>query len=95
MNDDNENSVDLAPGRDVNGKFLPGNGGRPKGSRNKATQLAEQLFEDDIEDVVKAIITAAKNGNSNAMKLVIERIVPRQTAARVSFPMKRIQTADQ
>jgi hypothetical protein len=29
--------------------------------------------------------TAAKNGNSNAMKLVIERIVPPQTARRVSF----------
>jgi hypothetical protein len=52
------------------------------------------LLEDDIEDVCKAIIAAAKNGNSNAMKLVIERILPPQTARRVTFPMKRIQTVD-
>jgi hypothetical protein len=90
---DTENSAALAA-RSVDGKFLPGSGGRPKGSRNRATVLAEQLLEDDIEDVVKAIIGAAKEGNTNAMKLVIERIVPPQTARRVTFPMKPINSVD-
>jgi hypothetical protein len=93
MTNDTENSAALAA-RSADGKFLPGSGGRPKGSRNRATVLAEQLLEDDIEAVVKAIISAAKEGNTNAMKLVIERIVPPQTARRVTFPMKPINSVD-
>lgn len=39
----NQTYGDLAPDRRPNGTFLPGQGGRPKGSRNK---LGEQFLDD-------------------------------------------------
>ena len=46
------------------GKFIKGKSGnplgRPKGKKNKATILAEKLFEDDIEEICKQAIDLGK-----------------------------------
>ena len=44
-------------------------GGRPEGSRNNATLVAERLLQTDIEDVCSAIVTAAKNGDMPSQNL--------------------------
>jgi hypothetical protein len=59
------------PGR----RFQPGQSGNPrgkqKGCKHRVTLLAEQLMEDDAEDVVRAVITAAKGGDMIAAKLIL------------------------
>jgi hypothetical protein len=42
-----ENTVEY--GRDANGKFKPGFGGRPKGVKNKLTKLQQEQVEDMLE----------------------------------------------
>jgi len=37
--------------------------GKPKGARHKTTLLAERLMQDDVEKIVNAVLTAARNGN--------------------------------
>jgi hypothetical protein len=74
--------------------FQPGNPGRPKGARNRATALAEQLLSKDVKDVVASVVNAAKEGDMFAAKLVLERILPPVKSHRVSFPMRPIQTVE-
>lgn len=62
-------------------RFRPGQSGnpagRPKGARNKASKAAQDLLNASSAEVVAALIAKAKDGHAVALKLVIERIVPR------------------
>lgn len=49
--------------------------GRPAGTRNRRT-LAAQALHDAAEDVAKAMIEAAKAGDTAAGRLVLERVQP-------------------
>jgi hypothetical protein len=61
--------------------------GRPKGSRNRFTLLAEQLMQEDAEDVVRAVISAAKQGDIAAARLVLDRILPTRRGTPVKFAL--------
>ena len=74
--------------------FPPGNPGRPKGSRHRLTVLAEKLMEDDAEEVVRAVIAAAKGGDMTAARLVLERISPPRKGRPVTFDLAPGETAD-
>ena len=50
--------------------------GKPQGTRARITQLAEKLLEDDRDDIIKAVVAAAKGGDPTAMRLCIERLIP-------------------
>jgi hypothetical protein len=56
--------------------FAKGNPGRPRGSRNKTTELAEKLLAEDVECVIEAVITTARNGDMTACKIILDRLVP-------------------
>ncbi|MDI6528805.1 DUF5681 domain-containing protein [Pseudomonas otitidis] len=61
------------------GKFLPGNSGgagRPKGSRNKVTLACEELLEGEGEKLTRKAIDLALSGDTTALKLCIDRIIP-------------------
>jgi hypothetical protein len=56
-------------------KGLSGNpNGCPRGSRHKASILAERLIETDIEEVIRAVIAKAKEGDMTAAKIIVERL---------------------
>ena len=70
-------------------KGVSGNpGGRPPGSKNKLSQLAQKLLEADAADIVTAIIEKAKAGDSTAQRLCLERIMPpiRSSAIQIDLP---------
>ena len=66
-------------GRNPDGTFIRGSrgnpAGKPKGARHRATVMAEKLFAADTKEVVKKVVEAAKNGESWACKLIIERLI--------------------
>ena len=67
--------------RGAGGRFLSGTGtpkstGRPKGSRNKATLLLEQLLAGEASAILRACIKSAKGGDTAAMRILVERILP-------------------
>lgn len=69
----------LEDGRNNKGQFTKGNTasrGRKTGSRNKASLLAQQLFEDQAQAVVTAVVNKALQGDMMAAKLIIERLLP-------------------
>jgi hypothetical protein len=60
--------------------FQPGNTfgrGRPRGSRNKMTLRMQELLAESSEAIFQKVIADALGGDRVAMRLCVERIVPR------------------
>jgi hypothetical protein len=61
----------------------------PKGT---VIMLAEKLMEDDAEDIVRAVVSAAKAGDPTAMQLCIERLAPVRKGRPITFDLPDIET---
>ena len=61
-------------------KFQPGQSGnpsgRPKGALNKQTQLIK-LLEPRGEEIINKMVELALEGDSNALRLCVERLLPK------------------
>jgi hypothetical protein len=80
------------PGRPF-AKGVSGNpAGRPVGARNAATELAQALLDGEADALVRRCVELALDGNPAAMKLCLERLVPRRGRA-VKLDMPEIATA--
>ncbi len=66
--------------------------GRPCGSRNAATLLAEALIDDDAEAITRKVKTMALDGDRAMLKLAYETIVPRRARTR-PFALPEINSA--
>jgi hypothetical protein len=69
--------------------------GKPKGTRHKVTQLAEKLMQDDAENIVNAVLMAARDGDMTAARLVLDRIAPARRDNPVRFDLPEIGTASE
>jgi hypothetical protein len=74
--------------------FEPGQSGnpagRPIGARNRKTLLMEAMLEGDGEDLTRRLIQKALAGDPTAMRLCIERLLPRMRDRPVAFPLPQI-----
>src|SRR5262249_52422680 len=76
------------PGKSGNPK------GRPKGARNRVTVLAEALLDDEAEAVIRKLIEKAKEGDTTAMRLCLERLIAPRRGRPVAFQLPtKIETA--
>ena len=66
--------------------------GRPLGARNKATIFAEQLFAGEAEALTRKAIELALKGDTTALKLCLERVVPPQRDRTVTFDLRPTET---
>ncbi len=69
-------------------KGNPGGPGRPKGSRNVANVILDQLATEGAEKMVKKIIEIATDGDRVAARLVLSRIwaAPKARAVPIELP---------
>ena len=61
--------------------FQPGNNlgrGRPKGSRNRKSLLAEELLESHAEAVVNQALALAEKGNTQVLRILLGHILSRR-----------------
>ena len=65
--------------------------GKPKGARHKTTLLAEKLMQDDAENIVNAVLTAARDGDMAAARIVLDRILPARRDNPVTFALPKIK----
>ncbi len=75
--------------------FQAGNPGRPKGARNKASLAAEALLDGEAEALARKAIDMALAGDTTAMRLCLERIMPARRDRPVSFAMPQISSASE
>jgi hypothetical protein len=50
--------------------------GRPPGSRNKATIIAEMLLQGEVEELTRVAIERAKAGDMAALRMCLDRAAP-------------------
>ena len=62
--------------RGPHGRFTPGSSGNPQGRPKSETAALRQSLADGAADVVKAILDAAKAGDMQAAKIVLDRLLP-------------------
>lgn len=82
-------------GRKPDGTFAPGNrlgGGKP-GARHKVTRAMEALLEGQHEALTKKAIDMALGGDTTALRLCLDRLVPVRKDAPVSFALPPVKTA--
>lgn len=80
-------------GRNADGTFGPGNPGKPKGTRHKATRAALALLDGEAEALTRQAVTMALEGETTALRLCLERIAPPRRDAPVQFDLPRMETA--
>ncbi len=71
--------IETTGGKQARG-FKPGQGGnpagRPKGARNKTTLALEALLDGQAEALTQKAIERALEGDTVALRLCLERIIP-------------------
>jgi len=73
--------------------FKPGNPGRPPGSRNRVTQMLEQLAEGQAEQLIQKVFELVQAGNVFCLKMVLDRLCPPRKGQPVNFVMPPIKTS--
>ena len=84
------------------GKFQKGTApgpGRPRGRRDAAsvlasTQRVEELAAEELDEIVRGLRDAAKAGDVQAGRLLLERAAPARKGTAISFNLPRIGTVD-
>ena len=72
--------------------FARGNGGRPRGAQNRATQVALALVDGQAEAVLRAGLECALAGDPQMLKFFLGRILPREWPVKIDLP--KIECAD-
>jgi len=68
--------------------------GKPRGTRNKATEMVLQLMAGGAEEITLAVIEAARGGDLSAARLVIDRLAPPMRERPVSLELPDTATAE-
>ena len=83
------------PGAARPGAFRPGNPGRPRGCRNRATLAALALLEGEAEALTRRCVEMALAGDATAMRLCLDRLLPKGRAVRLDLPLRTLADLDQ
>jgi hypothetical protein len=77
--------------------FEPGKSGnpngRPKGHRNKATMICEELLDGEAQALTRKAIDKALDGDMGALRLCLERLLPPRRDRLVTVDLPKIETA--
>ena len=76
------------------GAFQYGNPGRPRGARNKSTLAAMALLEGEAEALTRKAVELALGGDTVALKLVLDRILPRERPVALNLPLRTLGDLD-
>src|SRR4051812_18157606 len=93
MAHDRNNGADTGPPIRP-GTFRPGNPGRPLGARNKATLAALTLLGGEAEALTRRCVALALAGDTTALRLCLERLLPKSRAVRLQLPMRTLADLD-
>ena len=82
-----DNTAGIQRGRSFKAGQSGNPAGRPKGSRNKATLAAEALLEGELEAIIRKLLEKAKEGDSSALRLCLDRLMPPRRDRSVTFDL--------
>jgi Family of unknown function (DUF5681) len=68
--------------------------GKPKGALNHATRAAQMLLDGESDAITRKCIEMALAGDSTALRLCLERLVPPRKDRPISFALPKLESAD-
>ena len=68
--------------------------GKKPGTRHKATMLAERLLDGQAEELIQQCVQKALDGDSTAMRLCIERLVPPRKDRPVNLDLPQMKCVE-
>jgi hypothetical protein len=77
--------------------FEPGNKfgrGRPRGSRNKVTMVAQELINSHAGPLVRKALVMALQGDGPMLRAMLERVAPMRRGAPVNLGLLPTETID-
>src|SRR3954467_8079425 len=84
-------------GRQQDTRFKPGQSGnpsgRPVGSRHRTTVAAEALLDGEAEALTRKAVELAKSGDTVALRLCLDRILPARKDRPIPFALPKLETA--
>ena len=84
-------------GKNQAGRFQPGQSGnpagKPRGARHKAVQAMDLLGRNASEEILLAVIQAAKSGDMRAAEIILRRIWPETKGRPVQIDLPAITDA--
>jgi hypothetical protein len=84
-----ESSLNLQGGRFPKGQS--GNPkGKPKGTRNRTTIIAQDLLEGEAEALVRKVVQLALDGDLTCLRICLERLVPPKKDAPIEIDLPDI-----
>jgi hypothetical protein len=79
-------------------RFKPGKSGnpagRPLGARAKALATLDALAEGEVTDIAKAMIEKAKEGDTTAGRLILDRAWPMRKGRGITFELPHVSKVD-
>jgi hypothetical protein len=67
--------------------------GRPRGSRNRATILFQNVLEDDAEAIARKAVDMAKAGDIAAIRICMDRLAPARRNDSIAFELPPLDRA--
>jgi len=79
------------------GKFQKGQSGNPngktRGTKNKVTLAAEIMLKGELENICRRLIQEALSGNIQALKMVLDRIMPVRKDRPIEIDLPPLKTS--
>lgn len=85
--------MDRKYGRKADGTFTTGNPGKPKGTRNRSTRAALDLLDGESEALTRRAVELALDGDTTALRLCMERLVPPRRHLPISIRLPEMKSA--
>jgi hypothetical protein len=77
----------IAPPTNCRGRpFAEGNPGRRRGSKNRRSAISAALLVGEEQELVGKAVELAKAGDTQMLKFLLNRILPRDRAVKVELP---------
>jgi uncharacterized protein DUF5681 len=73
--------------------FQPGNPGRPPGSKNKTTQVLEQLAEGRAEQLLRKVLEQALAGDVACQRMMLDRLYVPPKARPINLTLPTINSS--
>ena len=67
--------------------------GKPKGARHRTTLAAEELLQGEASALTRKAVELALSGDSSALRLCLERVLPMRRGRPVRFSLPALDTA--
>jgi hypothetical protein len=67
--------------------------GRPPGSRNTKALLRQAMLDAEGDDLTRQLIAMAQEGDRTALRLCVERVLPRGAGRMIAFELPRVDSA--